>query len=120
MRQDPPGHEAGARSSGPTSEGELLQQAVLDEARTVQVAQSQATIQRELLAESRKFCDLRNILNGIPYGIAVFDVDEDAWEENPCVYGPKNFERLNMVRKLVDHVSRPGNDHFPVGCWMIT
>ncbi|XP_054919854.1 uncharacterized protein [Dermacentor andersoni] len=46
--------EAGARSRPPRSEGELLEQAVLDGARTVHAAQSQATIQRELLAESRK------------------------------------------------------------------
>ncbi|XP_070385062.1 uncharacterized protein [Dermacentor albipictus] len=46
--------EAGARSRPPRSEGELLEQAVLDGERTVHVAQSQVTIQRELLAESRK------------------------------------------------------------------
>ncbi|XP_070386615.1 uncharacterized protein [Dermacentor albipictus] len=46
--------EAVARSRPPRSEGELLEQAVLDGERTVHVAQSQVTIQRELLAESRK------------------------------------------------------------------
>ncbi|XP_065296809.1 uncharacterized protein [Dermacentor albipictus] len=53
-RRSRPSEAAGAWSRRPRSEGELLEQAVLDGARTVHVAQSQATIQRELLAESRK------------------------------------------------------------------
>ncbi|KAH6938211.1 hypothetical protein HPB50_007761 [Hyalomma asiaticum] len=67
-----------------------------------------------------KYCDLREILNGVAYGIAIFDADQDAWHKNPCDYGPKNFDRMNMVRKLMDHISKPGRDHFPEGCWTVT
>ncbi|KAH7963180.1 hypothetical protein HPB52_019903 [Rhipicephalus sanguineus] len=66
------------------------------------------------------YCDLREILNGVAYGIAIFDADQDAWDKNPCVDSPKNFDRMNMVRKLMDHVSKPGRDHYPEGCWSLS
>ncbi|KAL1475225.1 hypothetical protein MTO96_037450, partial [Rhipicephalus appendiculatus] len=53
-----------------------------------------------------KYCDLRAILNGVAYGIAIFDADQDAWDKNPCYYGPQNFQRTTMIRKLIDLVSK--------------
>ncbi|KAL1429714.1 hypothetical protein MTO96_015823 [Rhipicephalus appendiculatus] len=67
-----------------------------------------------------KYCDLREILNGFAYGIAIFDADQDAWDKNPCVGTPRNFDRMNMVRKLMDHVSKPGREHYPEGCWSLS
>ncbi|XP_075743256.1 uncharacterized protein LOC142796453 [Rhipicephalus microplus] len=66
------------------------------------------------------YCDLRQILNGVSYGIAIFDADQDAWDRNPCVGSPRNFDRMNMVRKLVDHVSKPGHERYPEGCWSLS
>ncbi|KAL1418264.1 hypothetical protein MTO96_026043, partial [Rhipicephalus appendiculatus] len=67
-----------------------------------------------------KYCDLRAILNGVAYGIAIFDADQDAWDKNPCYYGPHNFQRTTMIRKLIDLVSKTGHNHYPVGCWSLT
>ncbi|KAK8757473.1 hypothetical protein V5799_004890 [Amblyomma americanum] len=67
----------------------------------------------------KKYCNVRKILNGVAYGIAVFDGDYDAMENNPCGEN-KNFRRLQLIRKLLDYVKKAENQHYPNDCWTVS
>ncbi|XP_077547572.1 uncharacterized protein LOC144159751 [Haemaphysalis longicornis] len=57
----------------------------------------------------KKYCELQRILSGVPYGIALFDLEYDALEGSNCRDWRSNFARLNITRHLVDHMARPNS-----------